>query len=89
MPNWANTGMPAHHRAHRLGEVGRAVELDHVGAALLDQPDRGVDRARDPLLQRTEGKIAAQQRPLDAAAHPLADDQHLVEGHFERIGMSP
>ena len=37
-PNCANTGMPARdQRAHRVGKIGGGVDLDHVGAAFLDQ----------------------------------------------------
>src|SRR6266508_2068938 len=68
---------------------GGAIELDHVGAALLDQPDGGLERARGPLLQRTERDVAAHQRARDAAADRLADHQHLFHGDFERIGVAP
>src|SRR5437660_1721136 len=83
LPSGADEG------ANRVGEVGRAVELDHVGAALLDQPDGGLDGALDALLERPEREVAARERALDAAAHRLADDQHLVHCDFERIGMAP
>ncbi len=89
-PNCANTGMPARvERAHHVGKFGRGIDLDHVGAAFLDEPDRRRERAVDALLHRTEGHVAADQRALDAAAHRLAADQHLVHRDFERIVVAP
>jgi hypothetical protein len=76
-------------RADRLGEIGRAVELDHVRAAFLDQADGRSQRALGPLLQRTERKVAAHQRARHTAAHRLADHEHLFDGDLERIGMAP
>src|SRR6267143_1677306 len=54
--------------AHRLAS---AFELDHVRAAFLDEANSGFGA----LWQR---QIAAQERALDAAAHRLAYDEHLV-----------
>ncbi len=78
-----------HEGAHRVGEIGGAVELDHVRAAFLHQSDRSLESALGTLLQRPEREIAAHQRALDAAAHRFADDQHLVHGDLERIAVAP
>src|SRR5262252_9578139 len=69
--------------------TSRAVELDQIGAAFLDQANGGAHRALRPFLQRTVGEIAAHQRTRDAAADRLADHEHLVHRDFERIGVSP
>ena len=63
-------------------EVGRAVQLDHVGAALLDQTDCGPNRRLGALLDRTEGNVTAHQGPLDASPHRLTGQDHLVHGNF-------
>ena len=60
-------------RTHRLGKIGRAVELDQVGAAFLDQANGGAHRALRPFLQRPVGKVATHQRARHAAADRLAD----------------
>ena len=74
---------------HRFRKVGRAIELDHVHASLFHQPDRGADCGVDTFLQRTVRKIAADQRPLDAAPHRLADHDHFLHRDLERIRMTP
>ena len=43
----------------------------------------------DTLLQRPVWKIAAHERARHAAPHGLADDEHLVDAHVERIGAGP
>src|SRR5467141_3590374 len=59
--------------SHSADKLGGSEKLHQVGAALLDQAHGGVGIF--PFR-----KIAAQERALDAAAHRLAYDEHLVEG---------
>src|SRR5256712_11285736 len=59
--------------SHSADKLGGSEKLHQVGAALLDQAHGGVGVF--PFRQ-----IAAQERALDAAAHRLAYDEHLVEG---------
>ena len=48
------------------GNADGAIQLDQVGASLLDQRDRGADGGVGPFLQRTEREIAAHQRAAPA-----------------------
>ena len=79
----------ADQRAHDLGKFGGGIDLDHVGAAVLDQPECGGARRVDALLHRAVRHVATHQRALDAAAHRLAADQHLVERDLEHLGAAP
>ena len=65
---WPITGMPGlddrrHARDHRAG----ALELDDVGAGLLDEADRVLDRLLVGDLERAERHVADDDRPARAA----------------------
>ena len=68
----------AHHRHARADDRARArdrraaaLELDRVGAALLDEPHRVPDGLLVRLLVRAERHVGDHERPLRAARHPL------------------
>ena len=68
-PMWPITGMPAptsalDARERRPG----ALELDRVGAGLLDEADRVVHRLLVGDLERAEGHVGDDERPPRAAA---------------------
>ena len=90
MPNCAQTGMPARAiGAHGVRKARRAIQLDEVGATLLHESDRRAHRRLGPFLQRTERKVAADERPPGAAANRAAGQHHLVECDLELGSMAP
>ena len=48
--------------AHKSEMLDRSVELDDIGTALFDQLDARLQRAADALLQRSEVKVATDER---------------------------
>lgn len=69
--------------AHKSEMLDRSVELDDIGTALFDQLDARLQRAVDALLQRSERKVATDERARDGATHRFAHDQHFFPRHFE------
>ena len=58
-----------------------ALELDAVGAALLEHPDRARDRLLVRDLVRAERQVADHERPVRRAGHRAREEDHLVERH--------
>jgi hypothetical protein len=79
----------ARDRAHRIGKIGGAVQLDHVGTGFLDQTDGRLHGGVGAFLQRAEGEIARHEGALCAAPDRFADDDHFFHRHFERRGVAP
>ena len=78
----------AHHSDVRLGDGTHprdhapcALELDDVGAALLDEPDRARDRLLVRDLVRAERKVADDERAPRRPRHRAGQEDHLVERH--------
>ena len=77
-----------HHADVRLGDradardhASGALELDDVGAALLDEPDRARDRLLVRDLVRAERKVADDERAPRRPRHRAGQEDHLVERH--------
>ena len=68
----------------RDGHPARALELDDVGAALLDEPDRARDRLLVGDLVAAERQVADDERPPRRARDRPGQEDHLVEGHRQR-----
>jgi hypothetical protein len=69
-----------------LGQVGhRALELDRVHPALLQEAGGVGDPLLDRALVGPEGHVADQQRVLRAAGHGLRVVEHLVHGDGEGV----
>ena len=66
----------------------RAFELDDVGAALLDHPDRARDSLLVGHLVRPERQIADDERMRRGARDRARQEDHLVERHRQRRGMT-
>ena len=76
------TGMPASTIA-RTRETDRpgALELDRVGARLLDEADRVLDRLLVGDLERAERHVADDDRMPGRARDRARQEQHLVHRH--------
>jgi hypothetical protein len=61
-----------------------ALELDGVGAGLLDEALRGTDRLLVGGLIGAEGEIGDEQRAVHAAPRGGGQHQHLLDGHRDR-----
>ncbi len=72
-----------HHAAqHRTG----ALELDRVGARLLDEADRVLDRGLVRDLERAERHVRHDERPPRAACDRAREHDHLVHrGRHGRV----
>jgi hypothetical protein len=71
------TGMPAERAdagEHRSGSL----ELDRVGACLLEEPDRRLERLRVAHLIRAERQVGDDERTPRTAVHGAGEDDHLV-----------
>ena len=66
-------------REHRAG----ALELDDVGAALLDEANRGANRVLVGDLVRAERQVADHDRALGLLGDGSREEQHLVHGHWD------
>ena len=80
-------------RLHGRGDArGAALDLDAVGAALLDGAVRRAQRYRWRLLVGAERQVHHEQRRVadrpQAAARGAAVVQHLVERHGPRVGVA-
>ncbi len=80
-----------HHADVRLGDradarhhPSGALELDQVGAAFLDEPDRARDRLLVGDLVRAEGHVADHERSPRRAGDGARQEDHLVQGDGDR-----
>ena len=79
------TGIPAPTIAADAGEHrARALELDGVGARLLDEADRVPDGVLVGDLERAERHVGDHERPARAARDRAGEDEHLL--HRRRDG---
>ena len=61
-----------------------ALELDGVGARLLDEADRVAHRVLVRDLERPERHVRDDERPARAARHGAREDQHLLHRRRDR-----
>ena len=71
-------------RAHARHHPSRPFELDEVGAAFLDEPDRARDGLLVGDLVRAERHVADHERSPRRAGDCAREEDHLVERHRER-----
>ena len=79
MPHHRDPGV--NDRPHAGQHATGTLELDGVGAALLDEANGVAHRVLVGYLVRAERHVANHQRPAHRARYRAGHEQHLVHGH--------
>ena len=73
-----------HDAADLLGAAHAALELDRVGAGLLHEAERGVQRLVGPGLVRAERHVGDDERALHGAGDGAGQRDEVVDRHRQR-----